>query len=155
MLALTKRTEYALIAVGYLAKAEPQVASAREIADRFRMRTPLLMGVLKQLTRNELVSSVRGVNGGYRLAVPSRSITLLDVVTAMEGPVRVVSCVEPAPNGSERCDLLETCPVRRPLARVQELLKQFLAGVSVAELASGGGDFAAMANESGLTVLVK
>jgi len=151
MLALTKRTEYALIAVGHLARQVGGLCSAREIADRFGLKTPLLTNVLKSLHQNGLLHSVRGASGGYRLAGDALQLTLLDVVEAVEGPVRIVSCADGA--GEDSCDLHGTCPIRRPLTRVHELLKEFLDRVSVAELAAGGDGLTELPGGSRLKVL--
>ena len=96
MLSLTKKTDYAVIAMCHLALAPQRVASAREIARSFGMPLSLLMNILKRLCVAGLVRSVRGAQGGYALARPAGQITLADLVVALEGPVRLANCV----NGS-------------------------------------------------------
>ena len=64
MLALTKKTDYALIALSELARREAEVLSVRELSERHRMPLPLLTNILKNLTRAGIVVSVRGVLGG-------------------------------------------------------------------------------------------
>src|SRR5262245_55281119 len=97
MLALTKRTEYALIALCHLAR-QPETVSARDLAHRYAVRLPLLMNVLKTLNHNGLVRSVRGAHGGYRLAVPADKLSLARVAEAIEGPMRLVKCVSALPD---------------------------------------------------------
>lgn len=137
MLALTKRTEYALIAVIHMARHPERVISAREIARRHRMPLPLLMNVLKLLAGNELVSSVRGAKGGYRLAGPAENISLGRVIEAIEGPLRLVQCAGPRSGRSkEPCVRSETCPVRRPVQRLHDRLQDFLGRISLADIAA-------------------
>ena len=135
MLALTKRTEYALIALCHLARQPDETVSARDLAHRYAVRLPLLMNVLKTLNQNGLVRSVRGAHGGYRLAMPPEKLSLARVAEAIEGPMRLVKCVSALPDADSSCELIGTCPVRQPVLRVHEHLAQFLAGVTIAELA--------------------
>ncbi len=136
MLSLTKKTEYALIAMCHLARAGAGVVSAREIAVQHRVKLPLLMNVLKLLNRRGLLCSARGARGGYRLAVPPGELTLAQLVEVVEGPVRLMQCAPRGGAGEARnCELLSSCPVRQPLMRVHEYLERFLRTVTVSDLA--------------------
>jgi Rrf2 family protein len=86
---LTRATSYALQAVAHMAaqkQAQPlvshDIAAARGIPERF------LLKVLKPLVSAGILLSVKGPNGGYRLARAPSEITMLDIVEAVEGPVR-------------------------------------------------------------------
>ena len=138
MLALTKKTGYGLIAMTHLAGlADEEVASAREIADRSGAPLSLLMNVLKQLSSAGFVESVRGVRGGYRLARSPAEISLTDLITAVEGPIRLAECVaEGEEVGNDApCRLLDRCPIADPVHRVQRRLSDFLKTVSLADIA--------------------
>lgn len=132
MLALTRKSEYALVALAHLARCRDEVCCARQIADAYRVPVPVLMNILKQLTREGIVESVRGARGGYRLAVDSEALSLKDLIIALEGPIRLVQCVE----GQEisTCDLWEGCPIKSPVQKIQDRLEAFLAGVSLAQI---------------------
>ena len=67
MLSLTRKTDYALIALSHMAHDPEGCCSAREIATRYRVPLPLLMNILKLLTRRGFAKSARGPHGGYRL----------------------------------------------------------------------------------------
>jgi len=86
---LTRASSYAIHAVLYMATQDPHkpvashhVAKAQNIPERF------LLKVLKPLVSARLLLSLRGPNGGYRLAKPPAKITLLDILEAVEGPIR-------------------------------------------------------------------
>jgi Rrf2 family protein len=86
---LTRASSYALHAVSFMAgqKKEVPVAShhiarARGIPERF------LLKVLKPLVSAQILLSIKGPNGGYRLARPAHELTMLDVVEAVDGPIR-------------------------------------------------------------------
>lgn len=137
MLALTRKTDYALVALSYLVMNPQRVANARAIAERYRVPAALLMNVLKTLAQRGIVKSVRGVKGGYVLAADPQQVTLYDVIVAVEGPVKLVQCVEPMQVGSPlSCDLLKTCPVSRPMRRVQERMLEFLGEITLSDIAA-------------------
>ena len=137
MLALTKKTDYALIALSHLAANGNQVANARAIAARYHIPVALLMNVMKSLAHTGIVRSVRGSKGGYVLAVRPQDVSLHTVILAIEGPVEFVSCVEPpGENGEASCELLSVCPISRPVRRVHDRLEQFLKDVTLTEIAS-------------------
>ncbi len=136
MLSLTKKTEYALIALAHMASEPGQVNSAREIADRYHMPLPLLMNILKTLTQQGIAKSVRGARGGYLLALDAKQITLDRLIDAIEGPVRLVQCAKPAsPRDAVRCDLTRWCPLRSSVQKVHRRLEKLLSQVSLAEIA--------------------
>lgn len=137
MLGLTRKTDYALIALTHLARSTTPLASAREIADRYRVPLPLLVNILKTLSHDGLVESVRGARGGYRLALQPERITLKRLITAVEGPVRLVPCVGAADRAEAvgLCDLAPWCPVMSPVMKVHHRLAEFLDGVTLAEIA--------------------
>lgn len=134
MLTLTRKTEYALIAVCHLARVGDQVVSARDIAEEHGVPLPLLMNVLKRLNRTGHVNSTRGAKGGYLLAMPPEALTLAGLIEAVEGPVHLVRCTNHEPN-ARRCTLTGACPIRRSVHKVHDQLHRFLDGVTIADLA--------------------
>jgi len=139
MLSLTKKTGYALIAVCHLARSEREVVSARDIAARYAVRLPLLMNVLKALNQSGLLSSMRGARGGYRLAVPAKTITLAALIAAVEAPVRLVRCAPPWTGEQPACELSESCPIRAPAHKLHGRLNNLLTQVTVADFAFDDG----------------
>jgi len=139
MFTLTKKTDYGIIALSHMAlQPSGNVSTSREIAERYHVPGALLVNVLKALCQNELVRSTRGVKGGYALAVPAADITLADIIQAVEGPVRFVQCSTAAAEGETPCDLLNTCPVTRPVRKVHDRLVDFLRHVTLAQIAFDG-----------------
>lgn len=135
MLSLTKKTDYALVAVACLAKRNQGIMSAREIASCTRVPQPILTNILKTLTSSGLVSSVRGANGGYALARRVCDISLRELIVAIEGPIQFVQCaLQPPESTRSPCELEATCPVRGPALKVHDRLGSFLEQVSLAEI---------------------
>ena len=142
MLALTKSTGYGLIAMTHLAGLQDgELASARQIAERFGVPVALLMNVLKKLSAAGYVVSVRGAHGGYRLGQAPESINLAEVVTVVEGPIRLARCVSGEVADEQSCewDLMASCPIADPVHRVQRRLNDFLKTVTLAEITETAG----------------
>jgi Rrf2 family protein len=136
MLALTRKSDYALVALTHLAQETGRVASAREIADLYRVPLPILMNILKTLAREGMISSVRGARGGYKLARNPRDISLRMVVRAIEGPVQLFQCASASKHDSPKeCDQEHWCPITGPARAVNGRLQEFLEEVSLEELA--------------------
>ncbi len=139
MLTLTRKCDYALIALSHLSRFPDTVTSAREVSDQYKIPLPVLMNILKQLTREGIITSVRGARGGYRLAVDARELTLKSLILAIEGPVRLVRCADlTSVNGDgekvEPCLRIDCCPVRGPVLQLHHKLDQFLAGVTLSDI---------------------
>jgi Rrf2 family protein len=131
MLRLSKKTDYALISLAYVAALSGRPASAREIAERHDIPVELLAKVLQRLARRGVLTSVQGINGGYRLARPPQAISVADVVEAIDGPLTLTACSDT----SDTCDQFAKCNIRDPLHRIRERIALALATCSVAELA--------------------
>jgi Rrf2 family protein len=135
MLRLSKKTDYALLALQHLAsEGTAGTTSARAIAERFDIPLELLAKILQQLAHHGLVAAHKGVHGGYRLTRPPEAISVADVIHAIDGPVTFTAC---SPRDT-RCDQFAACTVRDPLWRVRERIFSVLQAVSVAEL--GGNE---------------
>lgn len=142
MFTLTRKTDYAIIALSHMAHNPGAVFTAREIAEQYHMPPASLMNVLKTMCQGELVRSIRGAKGGYQLAMPAERLTLVDVISAVEGPIRFVQCTGQRGETETDCDLLDTCPVKRPVHRIHEKLTIFLEQITIADIVrdAEGGD---------------
>ncbi len=147
MFMLTKKTDYAIIALSHLAQRPAEVCKSREIAEKYRVPAALLTNVLKTLAQKELIRSIRGAKGGYTLAMPAERITLdailampaeritLDaIIHAIEGPVQFVQCALDSPKGESLCELTDVCPVTMPVKKVHAKLKAFLVAVTLSDI---------------------
>lgn len=133
MIALTRKSDYALIVLSHLAQSPGLVCSARGISNQYRIPLPLLMNIMKHLTSSGFLESVRGAHGGYRLGPGTAQMNLKDLIVALEGPIRLVQCASEVQE-TRACSQSPWCPVQAPLLRVHERLEQFLAEVPLAEI---------------------
>ncbi|MFN7978088.1 MAG: Rrf2 family transcriptional regulator [Vicinamibacterales bacterium] len=132
MLRLSRKADYALMAMRHLAAAEKgESVSAREIAEHYAIPAELLAKVLQRLVRARLLVSVQGTRGGYRLAGDPHALNVADVIQAIDGPVAVTAC---SPD-DHACEQYERCGIRDPLWKIKSRIVDALATVSLAELA--------------------
>lgn len=128
---LGRKGDYSVRAMLYLArhagegrKKTREIASAMEIPGRYAPQ------ILADLVAAGLLTATAGPDGGYELDRPSRVISLLEVVEAAEGPIRLERCV--LRGGS--CDWSNVCPVHEAWSRAQEGLVTELAATSFSDL---------------------
>jgi Rrf2 family protein len=135
MLKLSKKTDYALMAMTHLAvNADRPSVSVREIAEQYQIPLELLAKVMQRLVQHGLLASHHGIRGGYHLARPAMAISVANVIEAIDGPLMLTACVD----GDERCDQYAHCNVRDPLGRVKDRVVEALAACTVAEIAGLG-----------------
>jgi len=133
MLRLSKKADYALIAMKHLALNGDGSSSAREIAGLYDIPIELLAKILQRLVRRGLLVSQQGTRGGYQLARVPLLISVADVIQAIDGPVTVTACTS---DEGHSCDQFAKCNVRDPLWRVRERIVNALGECTIAELAA-------------------
>jgi len=132
MLRFTKRADYGLMAIHYIAINDGFGAvSAKRIAEEFAIPPELMAKILQRLAKQGLVVSTNGPKGGYALARRPTEITVGQVIRALEGPISIVSCLE-----DSECPQMEKCSLRRPVHKIQAAISQVLDTMSLAELTS-------------------
>jgi Rrf2 family protein len=150
MLRLTKKADYGLMALKYLAEQPGQASipgaqhaearsveargvearSAKDIAEAYHIPPPLLAKILQTLTRAGLLVSHAGTNGGYALARPASEISAFEVIRAIDGPLFITSCI--TIHGP--CDLAGHCTIKEPLRKVNDSIKELLSGIKISHL---------------------
>jgi Rrf2 family protein len=131
MLRLTKKADYGLMALKYLAE-HPEVPSqsAKDISQAYGIPPQLLAKILQRLTKVGLLRSHAGINGGYSLSRDAATITAFEVIYAIDGPLFITSCG--ADTGSSRS--CESCTIKEPLSRVNDSISDVLKAIRIADL---------------------
>lgn len=131
MLKLTKKADYGLMALKFLAEhPENPTLSAKDVADAYGIPAQLLAKILQALTKKGLLRSQAGMNGGYALAREAGSISAFEVILAIDGPFFITSCDK----GAKVCELHSNCTIKEPLARVNETIAAVLKSISIQDL---------------------
>jgi FeS assembly SUF system regulator len=136
MIRLSRLTDYGIVLMAHLA-SRPELAqcNAREIAAETELPLPVVSKVLKSLARQGLLESHRGAKGGYALARRPEQITAAEMIAALEGPIGLTECsVHP---GACRQEL--SCHVREPWQRINSVVRDALARITLADLSSPAG----------------
>jgi FeS assembly SUF system regulator len=132
MLKLNRITDYAIIVLARMAREPERLVTAPQLAQDSAVPLPTVAKVLKDLAREGVLRSERGVHGGYKLARAPAAITVLEIIRALEGPVSLTACVD----GTEgSCDVETLCPMRGNWDRVNRAIRAALESVSLAEMA--------------------
>jgi FeS assembly SUF system regulator len=132
MLKISKKADYALIALKHLATHSNGGASlsACDIAEFYGISATLMAKVLQRLAREGLLAARHGSSGGYTLSRDPGSITALQAIAAIDGPVSITSCV----THRGECDQAGTCTVREPLRRVNSSILDVLGRVTISQM---------------------
>jgi FeS assembly SUF system regulator len=131
MLRISKLTDYATVILAALAEQPGHLQTAAALAEQTRIAPPTVSKLLKQLHRAGLVTSTRGLHGGYQLARPATQISAAAILDALEGPVALTDCSA----GHGNCGIEATCRVGRVWQRLNLAIRRSLYEVSLAQLA--------------------
>jgi Rrf2 family protein len=132
MLRLTKKADYGLMALKYLAEHPDSASlSARDIAEAYHIPPQLLAKILQRLAKVGILRSHAGMSGGYTLVKSAREISAFEVIHAIDGPLFITSCG----TSDTSCDLTDSCTIKEPLARVNDSISGLLRSISIADLA--------------------
>lgn len=134
MIRLTKQSDYGILLMTQFARAgKSGLFSTSDLANRSGLSVPMVNKTLKLLQRGGLLTSVRGVNGGYQLARDAGTITLEEVIEAVDGPIALTECHEHGLGGSV-CGITATCPTRVNWGVINSAIRDSLAGVTLLQM---------------------
>jgi FeS assembly SUF system regulator len=122
MIRLTKQTDYGIVLLTHLAQDPARHANAPELAAETGLPLPTVSKILKLLARGDLLSSHRGVKGGYCLGRLPSQITVAEVITALEGPIAMTECVEHSEVVRQALSQVTLADMTRPLVARERLV---------------------------------
>jgi Rrf2 family protein len=110
-----------------------RVVNTKEIAEEHHIPLELLAKVLQTLAKHEMIESQNGPKGGYVLAREPRSISISQVLEAIEGPLGIADCYHEKDDHTA-CEQMDHCNIRTPLLKVQESIVQLLSSMSIEDM---------------------
>ena len=141
MISLTRKSDYALVALAYLAKQRDECecgkvcpVSARAVADEYGLPRDMVMSLLKDLQRAGLVESERGAKGGYLLVHAPELISLASVVEAIEGAAKLTPCCGEEESDDDlcaKCQIVSHCPITGAIQDVNSKIVQYLGTITL------------------------
>ena len=132
MIRLGKLTDYGVLLMCQIART-PQAKwhTARELAEECRLPVPTVGKLLRMLLRSGLLTSHRGIKGGYVLARSPELIPLAEIISALEGPIALTQCSSDA---ADLCDIESSCPVRDNQRIISRAIRGALERVMLSDL---------------------
>ena len=129
MLKMTRHADYGIMLLTHVAgQPEGSVHTARDLSKDTHVPLPMVSKVLKTLARSGLLTSHRGVKGGYQLARRPQDVTLAEVIGVLDGPIGVTDCI------SGDCLQSRWCPVERNWRKINTVITHALSGITLADM---------------------
>lgn len=140
MIKLGKLTDYAIVIMGQLLKeGEGASRSASFLSEKTGVPEPTVAKVLKALSQANLLCATRGAAGGYKFSRAAEEISIADIITALDGPIAIVSCVE---GSAEVCRAENSCHMRGRWDQVNTAIRGALESIKLPDMITSpdGGD---------------
>ncbi len=132
MIKLGKLTDYGVVLMVHMARHEETLFNATQLSDQLGLSRQTVAKCLKSMAHHGLLTSRRGVHGGYVLARDGKDISVADVVSALEGPISITECVGQTVN---KCCIEGKCPLRGGWNEINTAIEGALKNVSIAQMA--------------------
>ena len=132
MIKVSRLADYAVVVLATMAaKSEQELMTGTGLSRTTGLPEPTVSKLLKLLTKAQILSSVRGANGGYRLTHLPEAISIADIVIAVDGPVALTACVE---GSNTSCDYTCSCPVKGRWDFVNDAVRGALEEITLADM---------------------
>lgn len=138
---LTRQTNYAVRMLMYCAADSENLSRIPDIAKAYSVSELFLFKILQPLAKAGIMETVRGRNGGVRLARPANEITLLDVVKTTEDNFAMAECFE---NDASECPLVDSCGLNSALRRALNAFFEVLSEYTIDDLVKARPDINAL-----------
>ena len=132
MLKLTKKIDYGLMAIAYIAwNHRERVVNTKEIAEAYSIPVELLAKIVQRMVKGWLITSLSGPKGGYSLSSNPSDITVAQIIESVEGNINILNCSE---EKSGRCYRFDRCSIRTPMQRLEHRILEMLDTTTLEEL---------------------
>lgn len=134
MFRLSKKIEYSVLALQYMANKGDKLVTAKEMSERLNISFEFLSKVLQKLMKKGLVESYQGIKGGYQLTKPAEKIAINDVIIALDETPAIVECLKSGVNTDETCGRVDDCTLRDPMIEIQKQINKIFRKTTIAGL---------------------
>jgi FeS assembly SUF system regulator len=129
---ISKKADYGIILLGqFVTDSSATTCNARDLSGATRLPLPMVGKILKSLVRTGLLVSHRGVKGGYSLARPAETISVAEIITALDGPIGLTTCS----SHSGDCEYENGCPARGNWHVINRAIFGALKSITLKEMA--------------------
>ncbi len=130
---ISRKTDYALRMMACLTLSDNKLVSVKQAAEENGVPYSFARSIQHDLVRAGLIESIRGSRGGMRLKVDPQEVTLLDIVVAIQGPVKIATCERSGPDGS-MCGRVTGCPFHPIWNGANQLLVEYFGSVTLYDI---------------------
>ncbi|HWF39248.1 MAG TPA: SUF system Fe-S cluster assembly regulator [Candidatus Acidoferrales bacterium] len=131
MVKLGKLTDYGLVLMTCITASEGAQRTARDLAAESKLPFSTVSKLLKELLQSGLLISHRGIKGGYMLAKQPHAISVIDIISAIEGPMALTEC---STDVSGMCNLELSCPIKSNQRMINQAVRGVLEKITLADL---------------------
>lgn len=130
MFKLSKMADYGLVLLSEMSD-EHGLVSTSQLAEQTNLPETTVAKLMRLLVKAEIVDSIRGAQGGYKLSANPEDVSAQDIITAIDGVKALTACTE---EGAEECVLLQYSPANNRLHKINGAVKSALQGISLKDL---------------------
>lgn len=142
MLKISRMADYAVVVLSQLVRRPDAVKTARGLAEETGIPEAAVAKLLNLLSREGVLKAHRGAHGGYTVGRPAAEITVADIITAVDGPLTLTSCVDGST--ADRCGVESLCPLKGHWNTVNRAVAGVLEEITLETLLRPPGAAAAM-----------
>jgi Rrf2 family protein len=133
MLRLSKKIEYAILALQYMAAHKGELVSAKEMSAKLNISFEFLSKTLQALMKGGLVRSQQGIKGGYQMTRDASEVSITDVIKAAEDKPGLVECISVGKEG-DGCGRVDDCTIRVPMIKMHKQITKIFDNTTIADL---------------------
>lgn len=126
---LTRKGEYGILGVTYIAQQEKDIVYTREIAESWELPESFLAKIFQRLSKNGILNSYRGVAGGFSLAKSPEKITIKEILDILQGITTIGWCEI----DNAKCNRFENCALSKVLDKVRDDMKDIFENTTIAD----------------------
>lgn len=130
MIRISRLSDYAVLVMCTVAHSNGRLSTTQELSQLTHLGEPTVSKVLKKLVKAELLISVRGAKGGYKLAQTPKETSITDIIAAIDGPIAVTNCIE---GSGHECAIESLCESRRGWQKVNHAIHSALKDVALSD----------------------
>ena len=131
MIRINRETDYGIGILTLMAQDPARRYAASAVAEARGLPLPVVGKILKSLVHGGILVSYRGAKGGYGLARAPESVSVAEIIAALEGPIALTECVE---DGVDSCQYGDHCTVSTSWGHINRVVRQALEGISLAHM---------------------
>ncbi|MBN3040745.1 MAG: Rrf2 family transcriptional regulator [Candidatus Omnitrophica bacterium] len=132
---ITRDTDYAIRALCCMAKSDNELVSVSDLCNKLRIPRPFLRKILQILNKKKILRSIKGQNGGFKLNISSRRITLFSLIVAFQGNFKFNECTFK----KSVCPEIKKCKIRKKINKIERYVVKQLKNISILSLVAERG----------------